>query len=326
MKKIIFIFFAGALAFLFLSCGSTPKKETLPKDEPKIEKPDMSSKDKSKPDSEDELSKAESARQAAIDAGAEKIAPAQFAAVEALFKNLREQSKAGLDTSSALKDIQDRYSALAEYSKAVSAKKKIDDNGFASYEPQKYDAGKASLREMENLFSKSNVTGSSMLSTAKQARTSFDSVLFSAYKKLAKDERVEAFMAKAKADGIKAGAAAKDAYNNAVQEFKSGDSSYSMQNPEAAFNHYSNAKVEFSAVYATVLSAREAAQKAMEEAKNKVMESASYAQKADAEAPLSGEDVKGIEDADAKLLEDDIYEDSVSQESEIPETLLEGDE
>ena len=99
-----------------------------------------------------------------------------------------------------------------------------------------------------------------------------------------------------------------------------------MQNPEAAFNHYSNAKVEFSAVYATVLSAREAAQKAMEEAKNKVMESASYAQKADAEAPLSGEDVKGIEDADAKLLEDDIYEDSVSQESEIPETLLEGDE
>lgn len=321
MKKIIFMLLAGALTFLLFSCGSTPEKETLPIEEPKVTESETAN-----PDNTDELSKTESARQVAIDAGADKIASAQFVATDALFKKIKEQSASGVDTSSAFKELQDRYSALAEYSKAVSAKKKIDENGFASYDQQKYDMGKSSLQELEKLFSQSNLSGSSMLSTAKQARTSFDSVLFAAYKKLAKDERTEAFKAKTKADGIKAGAAAKDAYNNAVQEFKSGDSSYSMQNPEAAFNHYSNAKVEFSAVYATVLSAREAAQKAMEEAKNKVMESASYAQKADAEAPLSGEDVKGIEDADAKLLEDDIYEDSVSQESEIPETLLEGDE
>ena len=61
----------------------------------------------------------------------------------------------------------------------------------------------------------------------------------------------------------------------------------------------------------------------MENARNKVAESEDYAEKADAEAPLVGDNIQGIEAEDAKLLEDDNYEDPTSQEAEIPEVLVE---
>ncbi len=317
---------ASAFTLALVSCGSTPKEKPVQVQEPKIETPKTVDVPVVK-DNSDELSKTEEARRAAIEAGAKDAAPVQFAATEALYTALQEQAKTGMDSSEALKDLQDRYKALADYSSALASKKKIDDNGYASYSQSKYDAGVQALSDMENLFSQTNLRGSTMLETAGRAKGSFDAVLFAAYKKLAKDERTAAFKAKNDADGIKAGVAAKDAYNSAVSEFKAGDSSYSMQNPESALNHYSNAKVEFTAIYGKVLAEREAAQKAMEAARAKVSESATYAQKADVEAPLTGDDIKGIEAADAKLLEDDNYDDPSVQEAALPETLLdEGDE
>lgn len=328
MKKIVFGIFAAMLTFAFVSCGSTPKEEPSQVEEPNVTDSEENESDEPTievpglKDNSDELSKTDAARQAALDAGADKVAPTQFAATEALYKAMQEQSKTGVDSSVGLKDLQDRYNALANYAAALDAKKKIDDNGFASYEQAKYDDGVNALSEMENIFSQSNILGSTMLSTSNKAKSSFDAVLFTAYRNLARTERTEAFKSKSDADRVKAGVSAKDAYNNAVSEFRAGDSSYSMQNPESAYNHYSNAKIEFNAVYTKVLAEREAAQKAMDEAKNKVLESASYAEKADVDSPLSGDNIQGIEAEDAKLLEDDTYEDPSAQEAEIPETII----
>ncbi len=329
MKKIMIGFLAAFLTLTLFSCGSKPEEEKLPVEEPEITEPvaEIPAETPELKDSSDEIAKTDAARQAALDAGADKTAPVQFAATEALYAALQEQAKTGIDSSEGFKDIQDRYNALANYSSALSSKKRIDDNNFASYDQTRYDAGVEALSEMENIFAGTNLKGSAMLETSVKAKGSFDAVLFAAYRQLARNERTEAFKSKREADGIKAGVAAKDAYNNAVSEFRAGDSSYSMQNPESAYAHYEKARLEFAAVYAKVSAEREAAQKAMDEAKSKVLESQNYASQADADAPLSGDEIQGIEAEDAKLLEDDNYEDPAAQEAELPETLLEeGDE
>ena len=177
---------------------------------------------------------------------------------------------------------------------------------------------------MDNLFgSDTNLTGEAMRAKADEANGSFKNVIIAAFKKFARDERTEAFKAKRDADGVMAAVAAKTEYAEAVNAFRSGDANYSQQNPEAAYNYYKNAKSAFSAVFASVSEKREAAQKAMSDAKRKVEESNNYAVRADREVPLSGDNVEGIESADAKLLEDDSYADPSTQEASIPEDISE---
>ena len=146
-----------------------------------------------------------------------------------------------------------------------------------------------------------------MLEKASLASSQFKNVLHAGFKVKAKESRSNAFVAKKNADSVKAGVAAKEDYSKAVQEFRSGDSSYSMQNPEAAYNHYEESEKMFASIFKDVSAKREAASKAMEEAK------------ANSELPLTGENVQGIEAEDAKLLEDDNYsapEDAVANISE----------
>nr|MBQ2234784.1 hypothetical protein [Treponema sp.] len=144
-----------------------------------------------------------------------------------------------------------------------------------------------------------------------------------AFKKLAKEERNGAFAAKRDADSVKAAVAEKAAYGKAVEDFKKGDSNYAMQNPEAALKNYQSAKDQFEVLFKTVSEKREAAQKAMEAAKNAVLETQNYAANADKEAPLTGEEVQGIESEDAVLLEVETFADPKAAEVELSETISE---
>jgi hypothetical protein len=162
-----------------------------------------------------------------------------------------------------------------------------------------------------------------MLEKANEAYSSFNSVLIGAFKKLAKEERNGAFTAKRDADSVKAAVAEKAAYGKAVEDFKKGDSNYAMQNPEAALKNYQSAKGQFEVLFKTVSEKREAAQKAMEAAKNAVLETQNYAATADKEAPLTGEEVQGIEAEDAVLLEAETFADPKAAEVELSETISE---
>ena len=319
-----YVSFLGAVAALavFASCGSTPKAPATEVEEP-VEAPVEEDSAEQEADNFSALEKAEAARQAAVDAGADTVAAEQFAAADALFQSIKVLSESGKDVSKELADVQTRFTALEQYAKALKSKKKIEDNDFISYDQASYDSGCNSLAELERLFVNPAATSEDMLAAAKAARGSFDNVLFKAYKALAKDARAAAFSAKKDADGVKAGAAAKAEYSAAVEEFKAGDTSYSMQNPESALSHYTASKAQFESVYATVSVKREAAQKAMDEAKAKVAESQNYAQAADEKAPLSGDDVQGIEAADAVLLEADEYENPQGLEADVPEVIEE---
>lgn len=226
------------------------------------------------------------------------------------------------DNSSALEaDANARAQADDQYQKALQAKEKIDENGFASYSQDDYDNGNSLLSEFESKKDSENVSGKELLDLADSAYGKYQNVLFKAYKKLAKDARVAAFTEKKNADSVKAAAAAKVEYSSATEEFKAGDSNYAMQNPESAYNHYIAAKEKFAAMYASVSVKRAEAQKAIDEAKEKVLNSENYAINADHEKPLEGDNIEGIEAEDAVLLEADNYESSEALESEIPAVI-----
>ena len=327
MKKSVFSFFNVILisVFFFISCASAPKaEEQLPEEVLEdVNTVEDVIEEVTTVDNSSALEQADLARQAAIDANADKVAPIQFAATDALLKTLQAQAETGVDVSIGLKDVQTRYEALEKYAKAMDTKARVDELGFASYDQATYDKGNQAIADLQNLFSETNILSSAMLEKANEAYSSFNSVLIGAFKKLAKEERNGAFAAKKDADSVKAAVAEKDSYGKAVEDFKKGDSNYAMQNPEAALKNYQSAKGQFEVLFKTVSEKREAAQKAMEAAKNAVLETQNYAVNADKEAPLTGEEVQGIESEDAVLLEVETFADPKAAEVELSETISE---
>ena len=220
-----------------------------------------------------------------------------------------------------------RKSSVEEYEKAKALKNRIDELGFALYDQTSYDAGNKSLSDFENLKDSDNASGAELLNLSKDAYGKFANVLNKAYKQLAKEARTKAFVAKKDADSVKAGAAAKADYNKAADEFKAGDTNYSMQNCESAYGHYVTSESLFKSVFNAVSERRAAAQKAIDEAKAKVEAAQQYALNADQEKPLTDENTEGIEAEDAVLLEEDSYTAQETLEAEIPEEIedFEGD-
>lgn len=87
-----YVSFLGAVAALavFASCGSTPKAPATEVEEP-VEAPveEDSAEQEAAADNFSALEKAEAARQAAVDAGADTVAAEQFAAADALFQSIK---------------------------------------------------------------------------------------------------------------------------------------------------------------------------------------------------------------------------------------------
>ena len=289
MKKSHVTFVLAAFSLIFASCASKPKvEETKPAVEPAEEKVEQ------------------------VVEQPEKEAPVV----------IEEDNSAALEA-----DENARKSSVEEYEKAKALKKRIDELGFALYDQTSYDAGNKSLSDFENLKDSDNASGAELLNLSKDAYGKFANVLNKAYKQLAKEARTKAFVAKKDADSVKAGAAAKADYNKAADEFKAGDTNYSMQNCESAYGHYVTSESLFKSVFNTVSERRAAAQKAIDEAKAKVEAAQQYALNADQEKPLTDENTEGIEAEDAVLLEEDSYTAPETLEAEIPEEIedFEGD-
>lgn len=324
MKRIcVTVLCAAALSFAFVSCASKPEaaEESLDKVEEAVEQAEETADIVNEQIDSATLEAVEDARAKALEAGADKYAADLLNMCDAAYEMLKSQSDAGQNVGIALADLQKRYQALAQYSNAVKAKERIDELNFASYDQKSYDEGCEALDSFKNFSSINDVLAATMLEKADTAYANLKNVLQAGFKVLAKQERTNAFAAKQKADGIKAAVASKENYSNAVTEFRAGDSSYAMQNPEAAYNHWVSSTKMFNELYTEVSEKREAALKAMEEARSRVLESQNYAATADAEVPLEGENIQGIEEADAVLLEEDNYETPESQIEEIPEEI-----
>lgn len=320
MKKVCLILLSLFTILVFISCGTKPAPEEPAPEAPEVEETvdDTIPEDDNAAQAEQLLSQINQARDAAIEAGADKNCPDQMEKLDAALKAMQESGN--LDDAQALID---KYNLLANYSKALDAKDEIDEKDFAEYAPNNYDRGVDYLEKVEEALDADNYD-KTVFVYAEDALKEFNTVINVAYKKIAKDERESAIDAKKKADSVKAGVARKAEYKEAAELIQSGDSLYSMQNAKKATEKYQNANEKFTYLYEDVSEKRAAAQAAIEEAKKRVAESAQFAEEADVRAPIT-EKVEGIEDEDAVLLEEDEYDDPEDAEADIAEKLEEDD-
>lgn len=167
------------------------------------------------------------------------------------------------------------------------------------------------------------ITGTVSTKVAQDAEISYNSfvaVLNKAYMARARDERAKALAQKKLADSLKSSVAAKTEYSTALEEFKLGDKVFAMNNGEGAIKHYKNVQEQFTSIYESVKQKREAVRALMSSSVKKVSDSNDYAKVADKEKPLKSK-VEGIEDADAVLLSEDVYEEPDVDATYIPETI-----
>ena len=334
MKKIIITACAVFLIFSIVSCGSkeAPEPEKTP-EPPVIEKPEEKPvveektpepepvvEEVSYKEANDEaLAKIDGSRNAAIEAGADTDAQEELAKLDAMYEDLRKRAENNEDISEESLKLEKLYNALAAYAKAKRAKQKADEAGLAEYAQKDYDEGLAAMEAV----SAPDASADFILEKSNEAYVKFNTVCIVGFKALAREARENAMNAKKQAESVKAQIAEKERYTQAAEQFKKGDALYAMQSAEKALNCYLQSEDIFETLWEELFEKRAAVQRAIDEAKKKVAESAEFAQKADEEAPIpeNSDLTDYIEDEDATLLEEDDYENPEEAQADIPETL-----
>ncbi len=259
------------------------------------------------------LAQVEASRQAAIDAGAAELAPGAWAVAELEYNVNKKLVSEGTEDNLGvvLGDLNNRYQGLLSLTKAKNSKDKIDSNGLASYAQGQYDSATAILDELMSTSSiggltvSKDFTGADFKAKAESAASMYQNVIKTAYNAKAKEERTNAFKSKQKADSVKAYVSRKADYDEGVAAYKNGELRRATD-PEIAYESYAKSSGIFENLFTEISEARAAAQARIDAAKQRVAQSEATAVQADKDNPLS-QAVEGIEDADAKLLEDDDF-------------------
>ncbi len=323
MKKIRIVATLCALTALgFVACKSAPKEEPAPVEESLVEEPqpepepepEPAPEPAPQPEPEPEpektdfsdankalLEKLEEARNKAVEADAKYYYPKEFAAADESGEKVKKdvEENPNTDYAADINDLIARYEALAKAAEAQRMKKRVDEMDFSEFDKAAYDAGSSALDKFGQ-----GGSGAEQLVNATAAYDAYKLLLNKGFVALAGKERNAALEAKKNADSVKAGVSQKESYGQAAESFKKADSAYVTKDIEGAYEGYKSAKETYTTLYEKVSAARAAAQAAIERAKQRAADSANYATDADEIAPLA-EKVKGIEDENTVLLEED---------------------
>lgn len=309
----------GIAALSLVACKSTPKstadadgtkKSALTADAAKAAAEKAKKEAEIAKKTEAAIANADSARQAAIDAGAEKYYPKLLNDIDKQYDALKKKIAAnpGTDYSAEVAEIAKKYEALE---KASLARKMQDDMAnldfdFSSVDKNAAQTGADALKKFNSL--NSNASGDDLLSSAEAAYNAYKTLLDKGYRAMAARERNDALKAKKDADSVKAAVAkkTKEQYTKAANTFVKADALYSRGSTYDAYSGYKTAKESYLELYEIVKQDREAAQAALEKAKQRVAEAANYSAEADTIAPIT-EKVAGIEDENVTLLEKDEF-------------------
>ena len=268
--------FSFVLLALFAGCKSPPKDTTAP---PAVVE-----------DAKDTglVGQVESAREAAIAAKADETFPGELASVNGRFDALKQRLGSRSPNSAQSAELQDlllRYQALEMASSAEYRKARVDGLEFAQYDNASYDKGEAALAAFKAADIQSE-SAQTLYDNALAARDAYTAVLNAGFIAAAEKARAAALSSKSKADSIKAGVAARDAYVNAGTYFRTGDENMANKLPEAALADFQTAGVSYEEIYADVLARRNAAQAAIQRAEQRARDVEAFAAEADELAPL----------------------------------------
>lgn len=335
MKKSI-IFCISILALVFASCKSTPTAEETTDETAQettvqpvvedqaalVETNDNSAGVSEAPAAEQiaslnqaKLGKLEKARQRAIDANAPELLPEPFQEAEKVYNDRKDYVSEHFETESFADEIEAltvRYEAIAEAAEAAGKKKLIEELDLAQYDKAGYQKGETAWNKLVQQY-EADSSADDLLSSAKDVNAAYAKVLTTGLKSIAAKARTAALAAKKKADSVYAGVSQKSVYRNCSDKIAKADSALVTGNLEGAYKGYRDAEASFLALYENVNKKRAAAQNKIDEAKKAVENAENYAVEADEKAPLT-EVVDGIEEEDATLLEEEVYqnpEDSV---------------
>jgi hypothetical protein len=184
-----------------------------------------------------------------------------------------------------LRDLLLRYQALEMAANAQYRKERVDGLDFAQYDKASYDKGESALAAFVAANAQTE-NAQALYDNALAARDSYTAVLLAGFTAAAEKARADALSSKSKADSIKAGVAAREAYANAGTYFRTGDENMANKLPEAALADFQVARVSYEEIYADVLARRNAAQAAIERAEQRAREVEVFAVEADQLAPL----------------------------------------
>jgi len=180
----------------------------------------------------------------------------------------------------ALKAALDRYYALATGARAYKVKREIDQRNFAAYDSGNYGRASERLDVALGAFDEGNLSVSR--DAAEESHLRFKLALAKASELYAGERGKAAAEKKAAATGLKAQVAVKSDYDAAAATLSQADASFKTEKWDDAADLYAQAEERFSYVADVAARKRAAAEKAIEDAKVRMEESARTAQEADA--------------------------------------------
>lgn len=233
-------------------------------------------------------------RESAIAAGARSYFPEQFNQAE-LAENAARASFEADDIKASYDSAQLallRYKTLQRGMEALALKKVIDDNGFVPYAPDAYEQAGVKYNEAANAYGTADAAA---LEAADQSVMLYGTVKNAGYQALSSDMKTKAEQVREMCDSIKASRSMAAAYADANGSYTRGDAFGKADDWESAYNAYADSAVLFTDVFQQASLKKNAADAAMEAARNRQEYSSELARKADEIVPLP-EDAEGFSD------------------------------
>nr|MBP3282150.1 hypothetical protein [Treponema sp.] len=255
------------------------------------------------------IAEVEVARENALAANADKRYPDYFKAFDAeKDAAVAKFEKDSEDTSkkpnlAVLNGLVAKYNSVETASKATDLKEQLSPLSSSASLAYEFKRAATELDKYSKLGTKAS--GATLNSQAEKAYKLYSSLLVNGYPELVKQEKVNVADAKKLAEGENAQVytSTRDSYKESAELYWNALDLDSASDKEAAYNGYKAAKDSYMEQYETAKEKRLEAKSYIEDAEKFISDVASYAVKADSILPLT-EKIPGIEDEDAKMLED----------------------
>lgn len=224
-------------------------------------------------------------KRAAEEAGVRGYYPEQFAMAEAVETEAFEAYESG-DMKTAVakyKDAVTYYSVLCDGMEIRDLRQKIIENNFDTLYADAYAEAEAQYSAAANAF---GVDNENALKMSAQALASYKELCSAGFENLATQEKTRSDEMKKLCDSIKASRSLSKAYNEASGVYASAVSYGESGDWEAAYKTYRESSLYFAEIYQNVLYKKNAADEAMNAAKNRQDASTALALEADRIAPL----------------------------------------